>query len=160
MRVNEKIRSREVRLVDAEGRQLGVVGISEALKKAEESGLDLVEVAPQAAPPVCRIMDFGKYKYQISKKQSQKKMLGVKEVKIRMRIDSHDLELKVRNIRRFLDDGNKAKITMYFRGREIVRPELGMNVFKKLTEMLPGKFQIEQAARLEGNHITMVLGPK
>ncbi len=149
-----------MRLVDAEGRQLGVVGISEALKKAEESGLDLVEVAPQAAPPVCRIMDFGKYKYQISKKQSQKKMLGVKEVKIRMRIDSHDLELKVRNIRRFLDDGNKAKITMYFRGREIVRPELGMNVFKKLTEMLPGKFQIEQAARLEGNHITMVLGPK
>ncbi len=149
-----------MRLVDAEGRQLGVVGISEALKKAEESGLDLVEVAPQAAPPVCRIMDFGKYKYQISKKQSQKKMLGVKELKIRMRIDSHDLELKVRNIRRFLDDGNKAKITMYFRGREIVRPELGMNVFKKLTEMLPGKFQIEQAARLEGNHITMVLGPK
>ncbi|MDA8326469.1 MAG: translation initiation factor IF-3 [Nitrospiraceae bacterium] len=160
MRVNEKIRSREVRLVDAEGRQLGVVGITEALKKAEESGLDLVEVAPQAAPPVCRIMDFGKYKYQISKKSTQKKTLGVKEVKIRMRIDTHDLELKTRNIRRFLDEGNKAKITMYFRGREIVRPELGMNVFRKLTEMLSGKFQVEQAARLEGNHITMILGPK
>ncbi|MDA8172618.1 MAG: translation initiation factor IF-3 [Nitrospiraceae bacterium] len=160
MRVNEKIRSREVRLVDAEGRQLGVTGISEALRKAEESGLDLVEVAPQAVPPVCRIMDFGKYKYQISKKSTQKKTLGVKEVKIRMRIDAHDLELKARNIRRFLDEGNKAKITMYFRGREIVRPELGMNVFKKLTEMLPGKFQVEQAARLEGNHITMILGPK
>ena len=149
-----------MRLVDAEGRQLGVVGIQEALKKAEESGLDLVEVAPQAAPPVCRIMDFGKYKYQMSKKQSQKKSLGVKEVKIRMRIDAHDLELKVRNIRRFLDEGNKAKITMYFRGREIVRPELGMGVFAKLTEMLTGKFQVEQPARLEGNHITMVLGPK
>ncbi len=149
-----------MRLVDAEGRQLGVTGISEALRKAEESGLDLVEVAPQAVPPVCRIMDFGKYKYQISKKSTQKKTLGVKEVKIRMRIDAHDLELKARNIRRFLDEGNKAKITMYFRGREIVRPELGMNVFKKLTEMLPGKFQVEQAARLEGNHITMILGPK
>ncbi len=149
-----------MRLVDAEGRQLGVVGITEALKKAEESGLDLVEVAPQAAPPVCRIMDFGKYKYQISKKSTQKKTLGVKEVKIRMRIDTHDLELKTRNIRRFLDEGNKAKITMYFRGREIVRPELGMNVFRKLTEMLSGKFQVEQAARLEGNHITMILGPK
>ncbi len=146
--------------MDAEGRQLGVVGITEALKKAEESGLDLVEVAPQAAPPVCRIMDFGKYKYQISKKSTQKKTLGVKEVKIRMRIDTHDLELKTRNIRRFLDEGNKAKITMYFRGREIVRPELGMNVFRKLTEMLSGKFQVEQAARLEGNHITMILGPK
>ncbi len=149
-----------MRLIDAEGRQLGVVPIAEALKKAEESGLDLVEVAPQAAPPVCRIMDFGKYKYQVSKKTSQKKTTDVKEVKIRVRIDTHDLELKVRNIRRFLDEGNKAKITMYFRGREIVRPELGMGVFTKLTEMLPGKFQVEQPAKLEGNHITMVLGPK
>ena len=145
--------------MDAEGRQLGVVGITEALRKAEESGLDLVEVAPQAAPPVCRIMDFGKYKYQIGKKQSQKKSLEVKEVKIRMRIDSHDLERKVKDIRKFLDEGNKAKVTMYFRGREIVRPELGMNVFAKLTGMLTGKFQVEQPARQEGNHITMILGP-
>ena len=149
-----------MRLVDAEGRQLGVVSISEALRKAEESGLDLVEVAPQAVPPVCRIMDFGKYKYQVGKKQSQKKGLGVKEVKIRMRIDSHDLERKVKDIRKFLDEGNKAKVTMYFRGREIVRPELGMNVFQRLTEMLAGKFQVEQPARREGNHITMLLGPK
>ncbi len=149
-----------MRLVDAEGRQLGVIGISEALRMAAESGLDLVEVAPQAAPPVCRIMDFGKYKYQISKKQSQKKTLGVKEIKIRMRIDSNDLQRKVNDIRKFLDEGNKAKVTMYFRGREIVRPELGMNVFTKLTGMLTGKFQVEQPARQEGNHITMVLGPK
>lgn len=137
-----------------------MVSISEALKKAQESELDLVEVAPQAVPPVCRIMDYGKYKYQINKKQSQKKSLGIKEVKLRMRIGVHDLELKVRNIRRFLDEGNKAKVIMYFRGREIVKPELGMHVFTQLTEMLPGKFQVEQAARLEGNHITMVLAPK
>ncbi len=130
------------------------------MRISKERGLDLVEVAPQAKPPVCRVMDFGKYKYQISKKQTQKKTIEVKEIKIRVRIESHDLELKVRNLRRFLDEGNKSKITMYFRGREIVRPDLGMKVFEKILELLPGKYSVEQPARLEGNHITMVLGPK
>lgn len=131
-----------------------------ALEAAAARDLDLVEVAPQATPPVCRVMDFGKYKYQLSKKQAAKKTVDLKEVKIRPRIGEHDLELKVRNIRRFLDEGHKAKVSMFFRGRERVRPELGMKVFERLTEMLPGTFTIIQAPRHEGNHIVMVLSPK
>jgi len=132
----------------------------DALRAAEARGLDLVEVAPGATPPVCRIMDFGKYKYQMQKKHTAKKSGGLKEIKIRPQIDDHDLELKVRNIRRFLDEGNKAKVTMFFRGRERVRPELGMKVFEKLISMLTGKFNIEHAPKHEGNTITMVIAPK
>lgn len=133
--------------------------IREALEKSRERDLDLVEVSPNANPPVCKIMDFGKYKYQISKRQSPGKKITVKEVKVRPQITDHDLELKVRNIRRFLDDGNKAKITMFFRGREIVRPELGMKVFDKMKQLLTGSFNVEQMPRHEGNHITMVIAP-
>jgi translation initiation factor IF-3 len=149
-----------VRLIDVDGSQRGIVSVTEALKIAEERGLDLVEVAPNVSPPVCKILDFGKYRYQLNKKQTQKKTMDVKEVKIRPQITENDLSLKVRNIRRFLDEGNKAKVMMYFRGREIIRPELGMRVFEKMQQMLTGKFNIEQAPRLDGNHITMVVGPK
>ena len=131
----------------------------EALRIAAERELDLVEVATNVTPPVCKILDFGKYRYQISKKQSQRKTMDVKEIKVRPQITEHDLGLKVKNIRRFLDRGNKTKVTMFFRGREIVRPELGMKVFGKLTELLAGKFNIEQAPKFEGNHITMVIAP-
>ncbi len=134
--------------------------VNEALRVAESRGLDLVEVAPGVVPPVCKILDFGKYRYQLSKRQSQKKTISVKEIKIRPQITEYDLGLKVKSIRRFLDEGNKAKITMYFRGREIIRPELGMKVFTRLTEMLTGKFNIEQSPKLEANHITMVIAPK
>jgi translation initiation factor IF-3 len=134
--------------------------VGDALKIADERGLDLVEVAPNVAPSVCKILDFGKYRYQLNKKQTQKKTMDVKEVKIRPQITENDLSLKVRNIRRFLDEGNKAKVTMYFRGREIIRPELGMRVFEKMRQLLTGKFNVEQSPRLEGNHITMVIGPK
>lgn len=126
---------------------------------SRERGFDLVEVSPNSAPPVCRIMDFGKYKYQMSKKHTSKKSSDVKEVKIRPQITDHDLQLKIKNIRRFLDEGDKAKITMYFRGREIVRPEIGMKVFGRINETLPGKFSVEQKPKLEGNHITMVVAP-
>ena len=126
---------------------------------AGERGLDLVEVASNVIPPVCKILDFGKYRYQLSKKQAQRRAMDVKEIKVRPHITDYDLGLKVKNIRRFLDRGNKAKITMFFRGREIVRPELGMKVFRKVTELLTGKFNIEQAPKLEGNHITMVITP-
>lgn len=160
IRVNEQIRVREVRLIDVDGGQLGIVSISEALRIADDRELDLVEVAPNVTPPVCKILDFGKYRYQLSKKQTQKKSMDVKEVKIRPQITNYDLGLKVKNIRRFLDEGNKAKITMFFRGREIIRPELGMKVFERLTQLLTGKFNIEQSPKLEGNHITMVVGPK
>ncbi|MDP2167384.1 MAG: translation initiation factor IF-3 [Thermodesulfovibrionales bacterium] len=159
-RINEQIRVREVRLVDSDGKQLGVLPIQEALKTAAARDLDLVEVAPGAAPPVCRIMDFGKYKYQLSKRHTAKKTGGLKEVKIRPQIDDHDLELKVRNIKRFIDEGNKAKVTMFFRGRERGRPELGMKVFDRLVSLLTGKFTIEHAPRHEGNSITMVIAPK
>jgi translation initiation factor IF-3 len=160
IRVNEQIRVREVRLIDADGGQLGIVSISEALRIADDRELDLVEVAPNVTPPVCKVLDFGKYRYQLSKKQTQKKNMDVKEVKIRPQITNHDLGLKVKNIRRFLDEGNKAKITMFFKGREIIRPELGMKVFERMTQLLTGKFNIEQQPKLEGNHITMVVGPK
>jgi len=160
IRVNEHIRVREVRLIDADGGQLGIVQINEALRIADDRELDLVEVAPNVTPPVCKVLDFGKYRYQLSKKQTQKKNMDVKEVKIRPQITNYDLGLKVRNIRRFLDDSNKAKISMFFRGREIIRPELGMKVFERMTQLLTGKFNIEQPPKLEGNHITMVVGPK
>ncbi|MEW6584988.1 MAG: translation initiation factor IF-3 [Nitrospirota bacterium] len=160
MRVNQQIRAREVRLIDAEGNQLGILPVGEALKIAGEKGLDLIEVAPNVVPPVCKLLDFGKYRYQMSKKQAQKKAMGVKEIKIRPQITDNDLGLKVRHIRRFLDEGNKAKITMFFKGREIIRPELGMKVFGRITEQLTGKFNVEQSPKLEGNHITMVLAPK
>ncbi len=160
IRVNEKIRRSPVRLIDVDGKQVGVVSISEALALARERGLDLVEVSPNSDPPVCRIMDFGKYKYQLQKKSHQKKTIDVKELKIRPRIDDHDLQLKVKNIRRFLDDGNKAKITMMLRGREATRPEHGMKVFEKILGMLEGKFHVEKQPSIEGNNITMVIAPK
>ena len=149
-----------MRVVDVDGGQLGIMPVFEALKVAKERGLDLVEVATNVVPPVCKVLDFGKYRYQLSKKQTQKKAMGVKEVKIRPRITEYDLGLKVKNIRRFLDEGNKAKVTMFFRGREIIRPELGMKVFEKMTQLLSGKFNVEQAPKLDGNHITMVVTPK
>jgi len=158
--VNEQIRAREVRVIDSEGQQLGVMTVREALSHAAAKELDLVEVSPTAAPPVCKILDFGKYKYQLNKKHAQKKTIDVKEIKVRPQINEHDLGLKIRNINRFIEEGDKAKIVMFFRGREIIRPELGMKVFEKITGQLTGKFQIEQHPRLEGNHITMVVAPK
>ncbi|MCX8026653.1 MAG: translation initiation factor IF-3 [Thermodesulfovibrionales bacterium] len=159
MRFNEGIKAKEVRLIDETGKQIGVVPTREAIIMAKDKGYDLVEVAGNIAPPVCKIMDFGKYKYQLSKKHSSRKTVDVKEIKIRPQINDHDLQLKVKSIRRFLDEGDKAKVTMMFRGREVVRPEIGMRVFQKLTEMLEGKFTIEQQPKFEGNHITMVIAP-
>ncbi len=136
------------------------MSVRDALNRAADRGLDLVEVSPTAVPPVCKILDFGKYKYQLNKKHAQRKTIDVKEVKVRPQVSEHDRGLKIRNINRFIEEGDKAKVVMYFRGREIVRPELGMKVFEKITQQLTGKFQIEQQPRLEGNHITMVVAPK
>lgn len=159
MRVNEQIRAREVRLIDEEGKQAGIISTIEALRMARERGYDLVEVASTVDPPVCKLIDFGKYKYQMAKKHTARKTTDVKEVKIRPRISEHDLMLKVRNVRRFLDEGDKAKITMQFRGREIVRTEAGMKIFERIIEMLTGKFTMEQQPRREGNSIVMVVAP-
>lgn len=153
------IRAKEVRLIDEEGRQIGLIPIKDAIQMAKERGYDLVEVAPNAKPPVCKIVDYGKYKYQLSKKHTAKRTTDVKEIKIRPHISEHDLSLKAKHIRRFLDDGDKAKIIMYFRGREIVRTDIGMKVFEKLIELITGKYNIELQPRLEGNHILMVIAP-
>ena len=134
--------------------------IADAMRVAGERGLDLVEVAANVKPPVCKILDFGKYRYQLSKKQTQKKSADLKEIKIRPQITEHDLWLKVKSVRRFLDEGNKAKVIMFFRGREIIRPEFGMKAFQKILETLTGKYNVEQSPKLEGNHITIVLTPK
>jgi translation initiation factor IF-3 len=158
--VNEKIRVKEVRLIDSEGEQLGIVPIKDALQAARDRDFDLVEVAPNASPPVCKIMDFGKYKYQVSKKQSHKKGPEMKEVKLRPRIEEHDLQLKVRNIRKFLDAGHKVKVSMFFRGRERSRPDLGEKVYVRVKEVLPGTYAITQEPRFIGNSIVMVVAPK
>ncbi|WP_059176372.1 translation initiation factor IF-3 [Thermodesulfovibrio aggregans] len=160
MRVNESIKAKEVRLIDENGKQIGVVSIKEALQIARERGYDLVEVAPNANPPVCKIMDYGKYKYQLDKKISSKKTSTVKEIKIRPQISDHDLQLKVKHIKRFLEDGDKARVTLFFRGREIVHPELGMKVFDKIKALLIGfSHRIEQEPRLEGNSMSMIIAP-
>jgi translation initiation factor IF-3 len=149
-----------VRLIDEEGKQVGIVPIQEALQHAKVRDLDLVEVSPDAKPPVCKVMDFGKYKYQISKKQSHKKVHDLKEVKIRPRIDDHDLQRKVRKLREFLDAGHKAKVSMFFRGRERARPDLGLKVFERMIELIPGDFNIAQQPKQQGNSITMVITKK
>ncbi len=132
----------------------------EALIAAKERDLDLVEVAPNAKPPVCKIMDFGKYKYQLSKKQPAKKAQELKEVKLRPRIGNHDLERKVKYLKQFLDEGHKTKVSMFFRGRERGRPDLGLQVFDRVIEMLEGKYNIINEPRYMGNSITIVISPK
>lgn len=132
----------------------------EALIAARERDFDLVEVAPNAKPPVCKIMDFGKYKYQLSKKQPAKKAQELKEVKLRPRIGNHDLERKVRYLKQFLDEGHKTKVSMFFRGRERGRPDLGLQVFDRVIELLEGKYNIINEPRYMGNSITIVISPK
>lgn len=162
--MNEQIRAREVRLVDESGKQLGIVPLSEALKLAKEKNLDLVNVAPQAKPPVCRIMDFGKYKYEQRKKDKEakkkQKTITVKEIKMRPNIEEHDFKVKVKNCMRFLDNGDKVKVTIIFRGREITHPELGEQLGLKLAEELSSVGVVEKPAKIEGRNMVMVLSPK
>ena len=146
-------------MVDSDGEQLGVMKIKDALEKANNRELDLVEVAPNAKPPVCKKMDFGKYKYQLGKRQHTKSASTLKEIKVRPRIDKHDLERKVRHMIAFLDEGHKTKVSMFFRGRERARPDLGMKVFDELIVMLDGKYNILNQPKYEGNSINMVVSP-
>ncbi|MDY6988107.1 MAG: translation initiation factor IF-3 [Thermodesulfobacteriota bacterium] len=162
--VNRRIRAREVRLIDADGKQLGVVPLKQALETAEARGLDLVEVAPHVSPPVCRVMDYGRYKYQQSKKlqEAKKRQSGyqIKEIKIRPLTGEHDVQVKLRNIRRFLDHRDKVKVSLMFRGREIAYTELGTAILKRLAEETADIANVEQEMRREGRHIFMVLAPK
>jgi translation initiation factor IF-3 len=161
--INRAIRAREVRVVDDEGAQLGVLSINDALAAAEERGLDLVEVSPNAEPPVCRIMDYGKYKYQQSKRAAEAKKktakVELKEVKMRPKTEEHDFQVKVRNARRFLEEGNKVKVTVMFRGREVTHPEFGRRLLQKITEELKDIAQAESMPSMSGRFMTMVISP-
>ncbi|ADU50941.1 bacterial translation initiation factor 3 (bIF-3) [Thermaerobacter marianensis DSM 12885] len=162
--MNEQIRVREVRVISPEGEQLGIFPTHEALRMAYERNLDLVEVAPQARPPVCRIMDYGKYKYEQAKRDREarrrQKIVDIKEVKMRPRIDQHDFEVKLRNARRFLEDGDKVKATIMFRGREIVHADLGRQVLERLAKAVEDIATVERRPVVEGRNMTMVLAPR
>ncbi len=164
VRVNEQIRVPEVRLIGADGSQVGVMPIKEALALAEEAHLDLVEIAPQASPQVCRVMDYGKFKYQQSKKQQEARRrqttIQVKEIKVRPKIEEHDMAFKLKNSRRFLADGDKVKISVIFRGREIAHPDRGYRILTQMAEALADVGGVEQAPRLEGRNMSMIVTPK
>lgn len=162
--INHAIRASEVRVIAHDGEQLGILTLREALEAAEARQLDLVEVSPSATPPVCRIMDYGKFKYQQSKKQQEAKkkqvQVQVKEVKIRPKTDDHDLDFKIKHVRRFLEEGNKAKVTLVFRGREITHQDIGRAVIEKFASELADIAVVEVAPRVDGRQLFMIVAPK
>lgn len=164
VRINGDITAPQIRLIGVEGEQLGVVSLSEALARAEEEDIDLVEIAPTAEPPVCRLMDYGKFKYAESKRQHEQKLkqkqVQVKEIKFRPGTDEGDYQIKVRNITKFIKDGDKAKVTLRFRGREITHQELGMSLLKRVEEELKEIAVVEQFPKMEGRQMVMVLAPQ
>jgi len=164
LRINEAIRMREVRLIDGEGNQKGILPTIEALRMAREAGLDLVEIAPQAQPPVCKLLDYGKYKFDLEKKtresRKHQKQVRIKEIRMQPKIDGHDLEFKTRHVREFLEEGNKVKVTVRFRGRELAHTELGKVVLDRILEKLEGNFLLERAAQMEGLTMSLLLNPK
>ena len=167
LRINEKILSKEVRVINLQGEQLGIFPIAEALNIAREASRDLVEVSPTTSPPVCRIMDYGKFKYEQSKKtyQAKKKkhvprVTHIKEIKVRPKTEEHDLQFKIRHIKKFLTQGDKAKITLIFRGREITHPERGHQVMNRIAEETEDVGIVENPAKLEGRNMIMLLAPK
>lgn len=163
-RVNERIRAPEIRLIGAEGENIGVITPERALLMAVEAGLDLVEISPNATPPVAKIMDFGKYKYETQKKESEarkkQKIIEIKEIKFRPNTDTHDYEVKMRSVTKFLEGGDKVKITLRFRGREMAHQELATKLLDRVTGDLKDLAKIEQYPRLEGKQMSMVVAPK
>ena len=164
MRINEEIRAREVRVVADEGEQLGIMSGRDALNLALERHMDLVEIAPNAKPPVCRIMDYGKYRYEQQKREKEarkkQKTFDIKEVKLRPGIEDHDFDVKFKNAVRFLEDCDKVKVTIMFRGRELSHPELGEVLLTKMAKQLEDLAVIERAAKLEGKNMIMIVSPK
>src|SRR5215813_1544194 len=164
IRINERIRAREIRVIGDEGEQIGVMPPFEALKKARERNLDLVEISPNAVPPVCRIMDYGKYLYQQEKKEREakkhQKVITVKEVKFRINVDDHDYETKKNHVIRFLEEGDKVKATIFFRGREMTRTGLGRQILERLIKDVEAKAIVEFRPRQEGNTLHAILAPK
>ncbi|WP_316976102.1 translation initiation factor IF-3 [Shumkonia mesophila] len=163
-RVNEEIKVPSIRLVDADGEMVGVVSLQEGLQMAEEVGLDLVEVSPAAEPPVCKILDYGKFKYAEQKKRNEarkkQKVIEIKELKMRPGIEEHDYQTKMRSMFRFLDEGDKVKITIRFRGREMAHQDLGVRVLDRIQQDVGDIAKIEQTPRTEGRMMTMVIAPK
>src|SRR3954452_2465549 len=163
-RVNDEINVPRVRLVDAKGNMVGVVPRNDAIEMADQAGLDLVEVAPGADPPVCKILDYGKYKYEEQKKKNEarkkQKVIEVKEIKLRPGIDQHDYDVKMRSMVSFIGEGDKVKVTMRFRGRELAHQDLGMNVLMRVKDDLDAIAKVEAFPRMEGKQMTMVMSPK
>lgn len=164
IRINENITAKQVRLIDAENENRGIVSLKEALALAEEEGLDLIEISPQANPPVCKILDFGKFRYEQQKRKNEakknQKVVEIKELKLRPMIDTHDYEVKVKQAKKFLDQGNKVKFTMRFKGRELSANDMGKQVLSKLVEDLEDCSKIDSEMKLEGRQMTMILSPQ
>ena len=163
-RINEEIGVVRLRLVDERGQMVGVVQRNEALAMAAQAGLDLVEIAPNADPPVCKILDYGKFKYEEQKKKNEarkkQKVIEVKEIKLRPSIDDHDYEVKMRSMNKFIEEGDKVKVTMRFRGRELAHQELGMNVLMRVRDDIEEIAKVEQMPRMEGRQMVMVIAPR
>ncbi|MCB1591320.1 MAG: translation initiation factor IF-3 [Alphaproteobacteria bacterium] len=163
-RVNDMITAKEVRVIDESGEMKGIVSVEEALGMADRAGLDLVEISPNTDPPVCKILDYGKYKYEQQKKAAEarkkQKVIDIKEVKIRPGIEKHDYEVKMRNARRFLEDGDKVKFTMRFRGREMSHQEIGLDLLRRMKQELEELSSVELEPKFEGRQIIMILAPR
>lgn len=163
MQINEQIRDREVRVITADGEQLGIMSAKEALKKAEEKNLDLVKIAPNAKPPVCKIMDYGKYRFEQAKREKEarknQKVVEIKEIRLSLNIDTHDFETKAKHAEKFLKAGNKVKVSIRFRGREMAHPELGLASMEKFAEACREFSTVEKPAKLEGRQMLMFLAP-
>lgn len=164
MLINDEIREKEVRLIDFDGSQLGIVSVKDALKKADERNLDLVEIAPQAKPHVCKIMDYGKYKFELAKREKESRknqhVVNTKEVKMSPSIDVHDFNTKVNQAAKFLKSGDKVKVTVRFRGREMHHTTLGQSLLEKFGDSLSESGQVEKQPKLEGRNMSMVVAPK
>jgi len=163
-RINQQIAAANIRLIDAKGAMVGVVSVKEGIRHAEAAGLDLVEISPHAEPPVCKVMDYGKYKYEAQKKAAEQrkkqKVIVVKEIKLRPTIDKHDLEVKMRAVHKFIEDGDKVKFTLKFRGREIAHQELGMKLLEQVQAELAETVKMELSPRMEGRQMVMMIAPK
>jgi len=164
VRVNQRIRAAKLRVISPEGEQLGILDLAEALAKSEEFGLDLVEVAPNVDPPVCKIMDYGKFRYEESKKEHERRKkqatVVLKEIKLRPKTEEHDLEYKVKRLQGFIADDCKVKVTVMFRGREITHPEQARVLLDRVLELVGDEVQVEQSAKFEGRNMTLILAPK
>jgi len=163
-RVNEAIRIPEVRLIDENGDNVGVVSTRDAMERAVNAGLDLVEISPNADPPVCKILDYGKFKYENQKKKNEakkkQKVIEIKEIKVRPNIDDHDYAVKMKNCHRFLQDGDKVKVTLRFRGREMAHQDLGMKVLHRIRDDMAELAKVEQLPKMEGRQMIMIMAPK